>query len=417
MKTNKLTNWLKNQKKINKIEIKKKKINLLKDWIFNKNIIFHKSKNFFSIKPFLFQQKNKKQFQPLIVQREHGILGIIKKKTDGKDFYLLQSKIEPGNINGIQISPTVQATKSNYLRKHGGKKTLFLNYFLKKQKKLKIISKIKLSEQGSRFLKKKNWNILLETDKLTIPYKKNYCWFTREDIRYLINKRNILNMDTISVLSSAIKKNLNENKLNSNHNIRNMLRKFDKKINFSRNIINFNDLKGWKIKKNSISDIKNKFFSIFFIDVVANFREVKKWEQPIISDHFSSLNGFLVSKVDNTMHYLLKIVHEPGFDQSKYTSTLFEKIFSFNSKKNIQFLSFFNKKNCLMDLVNSDEGGRFLNNQTRNMINEIKDFKKINLNKNFIWASHNQVIDLIKLNKITIEARNLFACYNIDKIY
>ena len=70
-----------------------------------------------------------------------------------------------------------------------------------------------------------------------------------------------------------------------------------------------------------------------------------------------------------------------------------------------------------MDLVNSDEGGRFLNNQTRNMINEIKDFKKINLNKNFIWASHNQVIDLIKLNKITIEARNLFACYNIDKIY
>ena len=335
MKTNKLTNWLKNQKKINKIEIKKKKINLLKDWIFNKNIIFHKSKNFFSIKPFLFQQKNKKQFQPLIVQREHGILGIIKKKTDGKDFYLLQSKIEPGNINGIQISPTVQATKSNYLRKHGGKKTLFLNYFLKKQKKLKIISKIKLSEQGSRFLKKKNWNILLETDKLTIPYKKNYCWFTREDIRYLINKRNILNMDTISVLSSAIKKNLNENKLNSNHNIRNMLRKFDKKINFSRNIINFNDLKGWKIKKNSISDIKNKFFSIFFIDVVANFREVKKWEQPIISDHFSSLNGFLVSKVDNTMHYLLKIVHEPGFDQSKYTSTLFEKNFSFNSKKNI----------------------------------------------------------------------------------
>ena len=84
MKTSKLTNWLKNQKKINKIEIKKKKINLLKDWIFNKNIIFHKSKNFFSIKPFLFQQKNKKKFQPLIVQKEHGILGIIKQKKKVK---------------------------------------------------------------------------------------------------------------------------------------------------------------------------------------------------------------------------------------------------------------------------------------------------------------------------------------------
>ena len=134
MKTNKLIDWLNNQKKINKIKIKKKKINLLKDWIFKQNIIFHKSNNFFSIKPFLFQQKNKKIFQPLIVQREHGILGIVKKKIGGKDYYLLQSKIEPGNINGIQISPTVQATKSNYLRKHGGKKTPFLNYFLKKQK-------------------------------------------------------------------------------------------------------------------------------------------------------------------------------------------------------------------------------------------------------------------------------------------
>ena len=417
MNTNELIDWLKSQKKNNKIRIRKKKIDLLKDWIFKDNIIFHKSKNFFSIKAFLFQQKNKKRFQPLILQKEHGILGIIKQNKKGKDYYLLQSKIEPGNINGIQISPTVQATKSNYLRKHGGKKTLFLNYFLKQQKKIKIVSKIKLSEQGSRFLNKKNWNILLETDKINIPLKKNYCWLTKENIRYLINKKNMLNMDTISVLSSAIKKNLNENLITSNNNLKNRLNQFDKKIKSTRKIISFDNLRGWKIKKNSISDIKNKYFSIFFIDVIANLREVNKWEQPILSDHSSSLNGFLVSKINNTKHYLLKIINEPGFDQSKYTSTIFEKNFNLNSRKNIKFLSFFKKKNCLMDLVNSDEGGRFLNNQTRNLINEIKDYKKINLNKNFIWASHNQVIDLIKQNKITIEARNLFACYNIDKIY
>ena len=417
MNTNELIDWLKSQKKNNKIRIRKKKIDLLKDWIFKDNIIFHKSKNFFSIKAFLFQQKNKKRFQPLILQKEHGILGIIKQNKKGKDYYLLQSKIEPGNINGIQISPTVQATKSNYLRKHGGKKTLFLDYFLKQQKKLKIVSKIKLSEQGSRFLNKKNWNILLETDKTNIPLKKNYCWLTKENIRYLINKKNMLNMDTISVLSSAIKKNLNENLINSNNNLKNRLNQFDKKIKSTRKIISFDNLKGWKIKKNSISDIKNKYFSIFFIDVIANLREVNKWEQPILSDHSSSLNGFLVSKINNTKHYLLKIINEPGFDQSKYTSTIFEKNFNLNSRKNIKFLSFFKKNNCLMNLVNSDEGGRFLNNQTRNLINEIKDYKKINLNKNFIWASHNQVIDLIKQNKITIEARNLFACYNIDKIY
>jgi hypothetical protein len=70
---------VKKSKKYNKIKIYKKKI-LIKNWIFKENIIFHKTKNFFSIKPFLFQQKNKKKFQPLIIQKENGILGIIKKK-------------------------------------------------------------------------------------------------------------------------------------------------------------------------------------------------------------------------------------------------------------------------------------------------------------------------------------------------
>ena len=46
-------------------------------------------------------------------------MGIIKNVNTNK--YLLQAKVEPGNINKIQISPTVQATRSNYLRIHGGK--------------------------------------------------------------------------------------------------------------------------------------------------------------------------------------------------------------------------------------------------------------------------------------------------------
>jgi len=93
MKTNKLIDWLNNQKKINKIRIKKKKINSLKDWIFKQNIIFHKSNNFFSIKPFLFQQKNKKIFQPLIIQREHGILGIVKKKVGARIIIFCNQKL------------------------------------------------------------------------------------------------------------------------------------------------------------------------------------------------------------------------------------------------------------------------------------------------------------------------------------
>ena len=56
-------------------------------------------------------------------------MGIIKNSKTNK--YLLQAKAEPGNINKIQISPTVQATKSNYTRVHGGKEIPYLRYFKK----------------------------------------------------------------------------------------------------------------------------------------------------------------------------------------------------------------------------------------------------------------------------------------------
>ena len=130
-----LKKWIRKQKKFNKIKASRTSINKITEWKFNKKKIFHKTNNFFSISAFEFKQKRLKKtwVQPLIIQREVGILGIIKKKIKNLDYYLLQAKSEPGNINGVQFSPTVQATKSNYLRKHKGKKTPYLNFFQKKK--------------------------------------------------------------------------------------------------------------------------------------------------------------------------------------------------------------------------------------------------------------------------------------------
>lgn len=45
--------------------------------------------------------------QPVIVQNEIGYLGIICKDFDGVMHFLMQAKVEPGNINKIQLSPTI----------------------------------------------------------------------------------------------------------------------------------------------------------------------------------------------------------------------------------------------------------------------------------------------------------------------
>ena len=123
-----------------------------------------------------------------------------------------------------------------------------------------------------------------------------------------------------------------------------------------------------------------------------------------------------MSKINETNHYLLKVVNEPGFVSPKFTATISEKNFSNHNFKKIRFYKFLKKRNYLLNITNSDEGGRFYKNQTANIICNVNDYRKINFPKTYIWASHNQIIELINKNLLTIEARNLFACFNIDKI-
>ena len=418
IKFSSINNWIKNQRKKNIIRLYPKNFNITNDWRFKDKQIYHKSKIFFSISAFRFYQKknHKIWYQPLIIQKEVGILGIIKKTFNGKSFYLLQAKAEPGNKNGIQFSPTVQATKSNYLRKHKGKKTRYLEYFLKKNKKLLLIAKKRLSEQGSRYDKKSNYNMLVEAPKHTIKTQKNYIWVSLDEIKYLIKKKNLMNMDTISVFSCCIKKNKQNQKDKITALIK-LIRKFQKENIIKKKRILFSQLKKWKISKYKIYDKEKKFFSIKFFNVKANLREVKSWSQPLLSDYKNSLNTFLVKEIKNQNHYLLRIISEPGFNSAKFSSTINIRNFhSSNDYSKIPYYNFFKNKTNLDKFIYSDEGGRFYNNETHNYIKILKNSEKVNIKNNFHWVSHNQIVDLINKNLLSIEARNLFACFNIDKI-
>ncbi len=64
----------------------------------------------------------------------------------------------------------------------------------------------------------------------------------------------------------------------------------------------------------------------------------------------------------------------------------------------------------------SEEGGRFYHKQNKNIVLEVKKTVSIIEKNNYIWISHNQMVDLIKKGIISIEARNLFVSFNIDKI-
>ena len=178
----------------------------MRNWYFDPGQnIRHESGKFFSIEGInvrvISDSETKEWNQPIINQPEVGILGIICQKKYGILYFLLQAKIEPGNVNKIQMSPTVQATRSNFTQVHGGKRPPYLDYFLDKQQNKIIVDQLQ-SEQGARFLKKRNRNIIIEiNENNSIELLDNYCWLTLGQIKNFLKQDNIINMDTRTVLS------------------------------------------------------------------------------------------------------------------------------------------------------------------------------------------------------------------------
>ena len=418
--TNKaLHNWLNNQRKRNLLNVKKIDLFKLKKWIFNKREIYHESKKFFKVAGVKIQSnfyKKKKWDQPIIVQNEIGILGIIKNIKTNK--YLLQAKVEPGNINKMQISPTVQATKSNYSRVHGGKNIPYLEYFKRKNTNFSL-----QTEQAFRYFNKKNSNIVTYVSK-KINLEEGFRWFSKKEINFLLKRKNIINMDTLSVFSSFIKKNKRDVHLNNKEIINKWKNSLDKKYFLKNKIINLSSIKGWNFSKKKIFHRTNNHFSVIGVKVKTNKREITDWDQPIIQGSKMAFAGYLIKKFENTNHYLSRYILKPGSKASTYTCSVNTSEF-YGYKKNNNLTNFQKKlisyyfintrTKKVYDNILSDEGGRFYHSQIRYMACELDQNIDIKLPESYIWLSNNQIIDLIKKQEIDIEARLLFGIINFKE--
>ena len=399
-----------------KILFKKKKIKLNKTngWLFDDDIR-HISNKFFKIFGYSIKTNFPKKLsydQPLISQNEIGYLVIFKANIKKKSFFLLQLKAEPGNKNIIQLSPTIQATKSNYTRVHKGKKTKFIEYINKKKDYLLNINQ---PEQGSMYLNKLNKNLVIKTKKLkALP--KNFIWLSKREIEALSKKNNLLNMDTISIFSCYLKKELTHKPIKSFQQIMKKYKDFNKKFFLKIVRKSLYNMKGWNYQEYQIYDKKKKFFKIESFNIKTNLREINCWSQPLISDYKKKLNVLFYKRKNNTSHYLSKLILEPGYNIPKFTSTII-----MNNTENLKFISLFAQKNKIdlskkiLDVIHSDEGGRFNNNSSKNIVYEVNNTDVLE-RQNYIWISYNQMLEMIKKKLVTIELRNIFATLNIGNL-
>lgn len=184
-------------------------ISRIKKWQRDQNgNIVHDSGRFFSIIGIKVRHRMRdveiEWDQPIIDQPEIGVLGIIAKKINGILHFCLQAKEEPGNINSVQLAPTVQATFSNYSQAHGGKVPLFVDFFLDPHRERILFARLQ-TEDGGRFFYKSNRNMIIlaqEPELKELP--DDFIWLTLRQIGNLIKRDNLINSCTRSVLSCLL---------------------------------------------------------------------------------------------------------------------------------------------------------------------------------------------------------------------
>ena len=375
--------------------------------------------------------------QIIINQPEIGILGIISKVIGGVRHFLMQAKMEPGNINILQLSPTLQATRSNYKQIHKGKVPAYLEYFVEHPDSKVIVDQLQ-TEQGGRFLKKRNRNIIIEVSG-DIKVEEDYYWLTLWQIKQLMKIDNLVNMDSRSVIacipyineveniaSSSVEGDFNSNDFrfihslcdtdNSYYNIDQIigwLARLKAEYDLTVSSVSINDLADWEITEEEIRHKTENRFSAILVDVKAGNREVTSWNQPLIKETQIGLIGYLIKNINGIDHFVVQAKLEPGnIDKFELAPTVsfsnYEERVASGYKAN--FIEYFisdKNANILFDSLQSEEGGRFYHFQNRNMIVETSD--KLSLPENYILMTLNQILTLSKLGLFNIESRSLLS--------
>lgn len=408
-------------------------------WFYDskKGIITNSRNSFFSIigiKEYLDGELIREQ--PIFVQDEIGYLGLICKKINGVLHFLMQAKIEPGNINVVQISPTLQATKSNFMQKHGGKKPSYLDYFVNASPDDIILDQLQ-SEQSSRFLKKRNRLIILFTNK-KIKEIENFRWMTLGQIKTLMKIKNLVNMNTRTLIASiplslyslnsrkksdyvdkvsdlelyrSIIGRVNQATLNKIYTKINKLKMFN---NYHLEHTDLYSLNDWELNADDFQS-KNPFpFRLIFCDVMIEGREVMKWNQPLMKSNGMATYGLICTAAQGEKLFLVKPIHEIGaFDNLEVGPTIqFDYMDRISNEIECLFFQKIEKKeNILVDVILSEEGGRFYHEENRYVIIQIDDSElNISALDAYVWSNFATLNSLIQISNTTnIQLRSLIS--------
>ncbi len=438
--TEDLRSWIRERNETIAVDIRKNRLSDSHFWFYDREegCIHNQNHSFFTICGLRKRMPNGEEIQqPILLQREIGFLGIICKEFGGVMYFLMQAKIEPGNVNKIQISPTIQATKSNFTQKHGGKKPPYLEYFEQASKYEVVVDQIQ-SEQSSRFYKKRNRNIIIRVQE-EIPVLPSHRWMTLGQIKRLMRDDNLVNMDTRTVLSCIpyCKHNLSEAELTAlserftdqalfqsvfEGEKENRLPEIYQYINHYKmfledepELVPLHSLEHWNLGDSDITCQEPYPFKVIFCDIAMEGREVKQWTQPLFEACGIATFALICCEENGILKFLVRAIPEAGcFDGIELGPTIQCEAMSRYEEEDAVTRYFGERMaegtEILFDHLLSEEGGRFYHEQNRNIILRVKYETLPELPEGYFLLDYKTLNELVQMNNIlNIQLRNLLS--------
>jgi oxidase EvaA len=438
--------WLEARERVHRFRVRRIPLAEIASWRFERDTgnLVHQSGRFFSVEGLKVTTSYPDAavyHQPIVNQPEIGILGILAKRFDGVLHFLIQAKMEPGNVNLVQLSPTVQATRSNFTQVHGGSRVRYLDYFTDRARAAVIVDQLQ-SEQGSFFLRKRNRNMIVETHE-DVPVHEDFCWLTLGQLKGMLRKDNVVNMDSRTVLSAiplaASEEELQgiresdagsfearllesslrrERGLHTNDHVISWLTELKATADIRVQTLPLASLPGWSRDEFSIHRDDRRYFEVIGIAVEADSREVGGWCQPIVRPVATGTTGFLVQQIEGALHFLVHARMEPGiFDMFELAPTV--QHIPGNDLPDAPLLDYFARARAdqvRYEATQSEEGGRFFHYQNRNMVVELPPGEQLPLPPGYIWMTLGQIHEFLRYNNyFNIEARGLIACLGVAR--
>lgn len=434
-----LHGWFAERRAANDYEVDLAPLDRLDGWYFEEGTcnIVHRSGRFFSVRGLDVTESGREVDdwqQPIIVQPEHGILGILVKVIGGVPHCLLQAKMEPGNVNLVQLSPTVQATRSNYTRVHGGKPVPYLEHFVAPRSGRVLFDSLQ-SEQASWFLAKRNRNMIVRIDD-NVPLLPDFRWVSFDEIAELLQVDDLVNMDTRTVLSGAVTMPPAPHDDSADtftdamarswqpggwalHDTAELLSWFTEakgRCTLDRRLIPLNRVAGWTGRDGVLTHDENRHFTVVGVDVRASNREVAGWSQPMFAPRSPGLIAFLTRRIAGVPHVLVQARIETGaFDRIEMAPTVHCQPGNYQSgfvpgTRQPRFLDGVlatSPERILLDVIHSEEGGRFYHARSRHLLIEAED-APLDTPPDFVWMTLRQLAGFVRFGShLNVEARSL----------